>query len=183
VPEARVPDLLAWCFHSPRRLLAVVVAAVAVLVLGAAVVQALLPDDGTSAGGSTPGVVAPVDSAPAVAAAVEFTHRWATVPSGQDAAAWRTGLAGLVTPDLARGLALTDPATLPGGTPSGEPVVRFVSVSSALVEVPLTTGRQVLVTVVLSNDRWLASDIQPLEGNAGDVGAAPSGQSTAQAGG
>jgi hypothetical protein len=180
--EAPVAEVIAWCFHSPRRLLVVVVTAVVVLLGGAAAIQAMRPggNDGGAAGSS--GVAVPVDSAPAVAAAVEFTRRWAGVPAGQDAAQWRAGLAGLVTPELAGGLALTDPASLPGGAPTGRPVVRFVSVSSALVEVPLSGSRSVLVTVVLANGHWLASDVQPLAGNAGDVGAGDVGTGDAGSG-
>jgi hypothetical protein len=183
-----VHEVIAWVFHSPRRLLVVVVAAIALLLLGALAVQATRPGAGRSGDGAASGVAAPVDAAPAVSAAVDFARRWASVPSGQAAEQWRAGLSGRVTPELAAGLALTDPATLPGGSPSGEPVIRFVSVSSALVEVPLSSGRPVLVTVVSSNGRWLASDVQPVEGNAGDVpvaspsGAGPSGAGSSGAG-
>lgn len=166
-------ELIAWCFHSPRRLLAVGAAAIALLLAGAVAVQAVFPDDGRRAGGTPSAVAAPADTGAAVGAAVEFTRRWASVPPGRTAEQWRAGLAGLVTSDLASGLALTDPGALPGGTPVGQPVVRFVSASSALVEVPLSSGRHVLVTVVLSGKTWLASDVQPLEGNAGDVPVGP----------
>lgn len=163
-----MPDVIAWCFHSPRRLLAVGVTAIVVLLAVAAAGQALLGGSSSGAGSPSPGVAAPADAAPAVAAAVEFTTRWASVPSGQTAGQWRAGLSDLVTPELAAGLELTDPVTLPGGGPDGQPVVRFLSVSSALIEVPLSSGRRILVTVVRVNARWLASDIQPLAGNLGD---------------
>jgi hypothetical protein len=166
---APVADLLAWCFHSPRRLLLVAAVVVAVVLGGVVAAQALWPGRAGEPGPRASGVEAPAGSEPAVAAAVEFARRWASVPQGQDARQWRAGLAGLVTPELARGLAETDPAGLPGGAPDGQPVLRFVSVSSALVEVPLSGGHRVLVTVVLADRRWLASDVQPVEGNVGDV--------------
>ncbi|MDQ1286597.1 MAG: hypothetical protein QG622_162 [Actinomycetota bacterium] len=162
-----MPDLVAWCFHSPRRLFAVV-AAVAVLVIGtAATVQVLAGGDGPPAAGESAPSGVPADAEPAVTAAVAFTRRWAAVPAGKSAAEWRAGLVQLVTPELAAGLEKTDPAALPGGTPAGKPSLRFFSVSSAMVEVPLSAGRPVLVTVVFSGGRWLAEDIQPLTGNVG----------------
>lgn len=162
-------DVVAWCFHSPRRLLAVVLAVV-VLVIGAGVAWQSRSEGGTEAGAKPSAIGAPQDSRPAVEAAVAFARAWATNPPGQSADQWRTRLSGLVTPELAAGLAQTDPAALPGGTPEGEPAIRFFSVSSALVEVALSTGRHILVTVVYYTDgRWLASDVQPLAGNAGDV--------------
>ncbi|HEX2808425.1 MAG TPA: hypothetical protein VHN80_19860, partial [Kineosporiaceae bacterium] len=82
---------------------------------------------------------------------------------------WRRSVDPLATPDLVRGLAVTDPAALPGGAPAGDPTIRFVSVSSALIEVPLSSGTRVLVTVVLVNGHWLASDVQPVAGDPGDV--------------
>jgi hypothetical protein len=174
-----VHELIAWCFHSPRRLLAVGAVAIALLLAGAVMVQTMLSDDGHRAGGVPSAVTAPAGTGAALSAAVEFTRRWASVPPGQTVEQWRAGMAGRVTSDLASGLALTDPAALPGGTPVGQPVVRFVSVASALVEVPLSSGRHVLVSVVLSGKTWLASDVQPLEGNAGDVPVDPAGSSAA----
>jgi hypothetical protein len=97
-------------------------------------------------------------------------------------------LAPLATDDLAAALRLTDPSSLPGAAPSGEPDVRFVAQSSALVAVPLSTGATVLVTVIDSpgGGGWRVSDIQPDTGDVGDVGgsdttASPS--STTSAGG
>jgi hypothetical protein len=165
-----MPEVIAWCFHSPRRLFAVGVAAI-VLVLGAALaVQALSPGDGLAAGKGPAGAAVPADTGAAVTAAVEFTRRWASVPAGGTAEQWRAGLNGRVTSDLASGLAQTDPAALPGGAPSGSPVVRFVSDSSAMVEVPLSSGKPVLVTVVLNGKTWLVNDVQPFEGNVGAGG-------------
>jgi hypothetical protein len=178
-----VPDLIAWCFHSPRRLLAVAVAALA-LTVGAGVVVQALRDDPAPVGGSAGAPGIPADTAPALGAAVAFTRQWAAVPPGQTAAQWRARLTPLVMPGLAAGLAQTDPAALPGGVPEGKPTVRFFSVSSAMIQVPLSSGRSVLVTVVLSGGRWLVDDVQPLTGNAGDdPGATGSGRPPGASGG
>jgi hypothetical protein len=104
---------------------------------------------------------------------------WASKPAAATDQQWRQSVEPLATAELARGLGLTDPAGLPGGVPQGEPTIRFVSVSSALIEVPLSTGRRVLVTVVLVNGRWLASDVQPLAGDLGDVPPSSSASSSA----
>ena len=163
-------DLLAWCFHSPRRLAAVLVGVLALLIGAGAAVNALLPDGppAPSRGGSAEAAGSP-DAGPASAAALAFTRVWASKPAAVSDQQWRASIAPLATAELARGLALTDPAGLPGGVPQGAPTIRFVSVSSALLEVGLSTGRRVLVTVVLVNGRWLASDVQPLAGDSGDV--------------
>jgi hypothetical protein len=164
-----VSDLLAWCFHSPRRLLLVGVALVAVLILVGAGVRELSPGASRPSPSTSAAASVPVRNAgPAVQAAVAFTKAWASKPESQSAEEWQGTLEPLVTPELGRLLATTDPAQLPGGAPTDGASVRFVSASSALVEVPLTTGKGVLVTVVLLNGRWLAQDVEPV---AGDVGA------------
>jgi hypothetical protein len=165
-----VAELLAWCFHSPRRL-AAVLAGLLVLLIGAGVaVTAIRGDSGAHSSSSAAGLsgVSP-DAGPAVQAAVAFTRAWASKPASSTDEQWRRSVGALATPDLLRGLAVTDPSALPGGAPAGDPVIRFVSVSSALIEVPLSTGIRVLVTVVLVNGHWLASDVQPVAGDPGDV--------------
>jgi hypothetical protein len=169
-------DLLAWCFHSPRRVLLVLVALLVVVFGVGAAVQTMTPQGEPSATRSAPTAVA-ADIGPAVEAAVTFTRAWSSKPGSASADQWRQGLQPLVTPELARLLATTDPAELPGGAPTGRPVVRFVSAASALVEVQLTTGQEVLVTTVLLNGRWLTSDVQPAEGDDGDVGTGSTGAS------
>jgi hypothetical protein len=175
-----VADLVSWVFHSPRRLL-LVVGGVLVLVIGlGAAARVLLPGGSSDAAPSSPAASASVaGSAEAVDAAVSFTRAWASKPGTMTAQQWHEGLQRLVTPDLGRLLESTDPADLPGGTPSGPPTVRFVSGTSALVEVPLSTGQRVLVTVVQVSGHWLVQDVQPASGDLGDVspgaGAASSG--------
>jgi hypothetical protein len=164
-----VNELVAWCFHSPRRLLVVVgVLLVVVLGLGAGI-RALLPHDRVAAASPPAAAGSVVGSGPAIDAAVTFTRAWAAKPASATPEQWRRTLSALVTPDLARGLAVTDPSSLPGGAPAGQPLVRFASVSSSLVEVPLSTGARVLVTVVLVDGHWLAQDVQPAAGDNGDV--------------
>lgn len=162
-------DLLAWCFHSPRRLLLVAVALLAVVIGIGAAVRVLTPRSTPQAAPSS-APVAVANAGPAVAAAVTFTRAWASKAPSASPEQWRAGLAPLVTPELGRLLATTDTAALPGGGPTGQPGVRFLSSASSLVEVPLSTGRRVLVTVVLLGGHWLVSDVQPLAGDAGDVG-------------
>jgi hypothetical protein len=179
-----VADLLAWCLHSPRRLLGVVVVALAVLVGVIGVLQTGRSDARPGPRASTSVAGALPDTGPAVGAAVTFTRAWASKPAGSSAEQWRQQLTALVTPDLARGLAATDPASLPGGQPHGTPTLRFVSTASCLVEVPLSSGRSVLVTVVLSDadGHWLVSDVQPATGNLGDVGGSSVGSGSASSG-
>jgi hypothetical protein len=169
--EAGVAELLAWCFHSPRRLAALAVGLLVLLIgAGAAV--------GAVRGGGAPAAVSATTAGgvpgtgPAVQAALAFTRVWASKPASDTADEWRAALRPLATPELARGLAITDPSTLPGGGPSGRATVRFVATSSALIEVPLSSGSSVLVTVVVVGGRWLASDVQPATGDPGDVTAA-----------
>ena len=170
-------DLLSWAFHSPRRVLVLAVVLVAVLVGAGAAFRAVGsgPASGDGSADRSAQPVALADQGAAAAAAATFTRAWASKPADRSVQQWRQDLHGLITPELERLLADTDPSSLPGGAPSGRTVVRFVSGASAMIEVPLTTGRRVLVTVVLFNGRWLANDVQPLAGNDGDVpGVAPS---------
>lgn len=167
-----MPDLVAWVFRSPLRFAGVVAAVLGVLIVGSLLTgsgdggqrgtgaPASAPT-GTAVAGSLP------DAAPFVAAAVRFTAAWAQLPAGTTAAQWRAGLQPLVTADLARGLALTDPAQLPGTQPAGTPTVAFLATSSALVRVPLGDGSAVLVTVVDTAGRRLVSDVQPDQGDTG----------------
>ena len=163
-------ELLAWCFHSPRRLAAVLVGLLALLIGAGVAVNAVRSGPAQRPSSSAAGVsgLSP-DAGPAVQAALAFTRAWASKPASSTDEQWRQSVSPLATPELVRGLAVTDPGALPGGAPTGDPTIRFVSVSSALIEVPLSTGTRVLVTVVQVNGHWLASDVQPVEGDSGDV--------------
>ncbi|HEY6796928.1 MAG TPA: hypothetical protein VI248_19835 [Kineosporiaceae bacterium] len=168
-------EVVAWCFHSPRRLLLVVAGLLVALIGTGAVVRTVGPQAGQSrSGGGASAAV--VGAQPAIDAAVTFTRAWASKPPSVTAAQWRQGLQPLVTAELGRLLAETDPASLPGGAPTGTPTVRFQSLYSAMIQVPLSNDRSVLVTVVLVSGRWLASDVEPDAGNVGaGVPGAPAG--------
>jgi|GEM_PF-4549422 len=168
-------DLVSWAFRSPGRLAVIAVVVIGgLLALGnlwhTPVQQAPAAASATATASPTATVTAEVpDAQPFVATAVHFVQQWARLRPGETAAQWQKRLAPLTTDDLAAALKLTDTATLPDATPSGEPVVRFVAADSALVAVPLSGGTAVLVTVVrgADGDNWLVSDIQPDEGDSG----------------
>ena len=165
-------ELVAWAFRSPRRLAAVAAIGVAVVVgLGYWSQRGSEPSQPQARSAtSAPSASAPAqvpDASPFVDAAVRFVGQWASLRQGETAAQWQQRVTPLVTSDLAAALRLTDTTTLPGGSPAGEPEVRFVSGSSALVAVPLSTGGRVLVTVLQDAGAWRVSDVQPDEGDAG----------------
>ena len=170
-------ELVAWAFRSPRRLATVVLVAVAVLVAVGVWTQRSEPAAGSGAAAAPSSAPSPAtagarvpDAQPFVSTAVQFVGQWARLRPGEGAQQWQNRVTPLVTADLAAALRLTDPTTLPGGAPDGEPEVRFVSGASALVAVPLSGGERVLVTVVDDAGRWRVSDVQP---DQGDTGAAP----------
>jgi hypothetical protein len=105
------------------------------------------------------------DAGPFVAAAVKFVQAWSQLPQGKTRAQWQAALVPLTTDDLAKALSTTDPAALPGSAPEGEPVVRYLAQTSALVAVPLANGSSVLVTVVNDADGRRVSDVQPFAGD------------------
>lgn len=147
-------ELVTWACRSPQRLVAVLLT----LAIGLLGIGSLALDQLGGHHETTRPVTAYRDtdaalpeSKPFVDAAVAFVRLWAQPKPGQSALEWRRALEPLVTRELAAGLALTDPGSLPGGAPTGTPAVRYVSHSSALIAVPLTTGSSVLVTVVDSS--------------------------------
>lgn len=164
-------ELLGWACRTPARLAAVTALAVAV-VLGAATAFTTTGSPTSSQPASH--AATPTADVPAAerfaAAAVRFVDQWARLGPGETPAQWRGHVRELATPDLAAGLALTDPDALPGTGVGGEPELRFLAESSALVAVPLASGERVLVTVIDDTGRLLVADIQP---DVGDYGAAP----------
>ena len=164
-------DAVAWLCRSPRRLIVSAAVIVAVLLVGGSQLfgngTAGANGDGQqSSAAATTAPRAQVPNAdPYVSTAVAFVRQWSQLKPGEIADAWQARLAPLATPDLAEALKGTDPATLPGVGPEGEPVVRFVSQTSGLIAVPLSDGSSVLVTVVIGGEQPLVSDIQP---NVGD---------------
>jgi len=170
-------DLASWLLRSPRRLAVIAILAIGgVLAIGNLTHGSVQP---SAAPAATPATTPPAsvpaqvpDAQPFVTTAVHFVQEWARIRPGETAAQWQRRLAPLATDDLAAALRLTDPSSLPDAAPSGEPDVRFVAQSSALVAVPLSTGATVLVTVIDSpgGGGWRVSDIQPDTGDVGDVG-------------
>jgi hypothetical protein len=169
-------DITSWILRSPRRLAVIAILAIGgVLAIGNLTHGSAQPAAAPSA---TPTATAPPasvaaqvpDAQPFVATAVHFVQEWARIRPGESAAQWQRRLAPLATDELAAALRLTDPSSLPDAAPSGEPNVRFVAQSSALVAVPLSTGATVLVTVIdTPGGGWRVSDIQPDTGDVGDV--------------
>ncbi len=173
-----MPDLVQWAFRSPGRLAGVVAVLLALVVALSLAARQGEQDAAAREGGRATPSASPTAAAgalppagPFVETAVRFVRAWAVLPAGTTPQQWRAGLAPLVTADLARGLALTDPRDLPGAVPAGEPVLKFLAASSALVEVPLADASSVLVTVVDEPTGRRVSDVQPTQG---DVGLAPS---------
>jgi hypothetical protein len=162
-----MPALVAWVFRSGQRLVLVVVGLVSVLLVGGYLLSGRGPSGGSSATAttSTRSAAGLPDVGPATDVAVRFTTRWAARPAGQTKTQWLDALRPMVTQQLAAGLTYTDPETLPGGTPDGQPTVRYASTASTLVSVPLSSGAPVLVTVVQDGGQWRVSDIQPSVGD------------------
>ena len=169
-------DIASWILRSPRRLAVIAILAIGgVLAIGNLTHGSVQPSGAPPA---TPTATAPPasvaaqvpDAQPFVATAVRFVQAWARVRPGESAAQWQRRLAPLATADLAAALRLIDTSSLPIAAPSGEPDVRYVAQSSALVAVPLSTGTTVLVTVIdTPGGGWRVSDIQPDTGDVGDV--------------
>jgi hypothetical protein len=166
---------IAWLCHSPRRLaVGGATILVVLLVAGTALFgngTGARVSDGGAAGAAGPGPVASSaaqvpDAGPYVTAALGFVRLWSQVKPGETATEWHAALVPLTTPDLGRALGTTDPTDLPGVAPAGDPVVRYVAQTSALVAVPLADSTSVLVSVVMNGQAALISDIQP---NLGDT--------------
>jgi len=164
-------DAVAWLCRSPRRLIVSAAIILAVLLVGGSQLfgNGAAGANGNGQQSSAAATTAPKaqvpNADPYVSAAVSFVRLWSQLKPGETADAWQAQLVPLSTPDLAAALKGTDPATLPGVGPEGEPVVRFVSQTSGLIAVPLSDGSSVLVTVVIGGEQPLVSDIQP---NVGD---------------
>jgi hypothetical protein len=166
-----VADSIAWLCRTPRRLAVAAVVVLAVLLLGGAALggsRGTAADGsdgrGAGAGGGGPAATTPArvpDADPYVRAAVTFAERWAVPEKGASTAQWQKRLAPLATDDLAEALTGVDITVLPGVPPEGEPVVRYLASTSALIAVPLADSTTVLVTVVGTGAPLQVSDIQP----------------------
>lgn len=161
--------LIAWACRTPRRLIAVLAAPIAVLVVIGSIWSG--QHRGDDAGSTRSGQVAAAnaqvpDATPFVTAAVNFVNVWGKLAPGQSADQWHSAVRALATPDLSAKLDQTDPNGLVGASATGRPEVRFVSSTSSLVAVPMANGRTVVVTVVRGEgSNWLVDDVQPDVGN------------------
>lgn len=161
---------ISWACRTPQRLAGVIGAPVLALI----VIGSLWSGGGSDAngqvgtsGGLTPSVNAQVpDATPFVRAAVNFVNVWGRLAPGQSPDEWHDAVRALSTPELAAALDATDPHSLPSAESSGRPTVMDVTATDAIVAIPMTDGRQVIVTVVSADGKsWLARDIQPYAGN------------------
>jgi hypothetical protein len=125
-------------------------------------------DDG-SAGTGGPAAIANAqvpDAAPFVTAAVRFVNVWGRLAPGQTPDQWHEAVRALSTPQLASALTQTSPESLPGISASGKPSVRYVTSTDAIIAVPMTNGRSVVVSVISPDAKtWLVRDVQPDAGN------------------
>lgn len=161
--------LIAWACRTPRRLIAVLAAPIAVLVVIGSIWSG--QHRGDDAGSTRSGQVAAAnaqvpDATPFVTAAVNFVNVWGKLAPGQSADQWHSAVRALATPQLATALDQTDPQSLQGSTPAGKPSVRYVTAADAIIAVPLENGKTVVVSVIASDgNSWLVRDIQPDTGN------------------
>ena len=170
--------LVNWAFRSPVRLGSTIVVCL-VAAIGLSIGYSALADDGRSSagnathapatnGGNTFGTDSPGGPNAAqkfLATAVAFAQAWAQVPAGSSDQQWHAKVRALATSDFARALDTTDPGGLPGGSPTSGAALTFISETSALARVPLSSGTQIMVTIVHSGQNWLVSDVQPAVGN------------------
>jgi hypothetical protein len=163
-----MPAVIAWACRTPRRLVAVLAVPVLVIILGANLWSRQSGDSAASsarAAAAASGAQVP-DATPFVTAAVKFVNVWGRLAPGQTAAQWHDAVRSLATPDLAMKLDRTDTSSLEGTAATGKPAVRFVAQSSALIAVPMSNGRTVVVTVVNGQGQnWLVDDVEPDVGN------------------
>jgi hypothetical protein len=169
-------EAIAWLCRSPRRLAVAAVSVLTVLLVGG---SALFGGGGGAGGGAAAngGSTSPKASAttetaqvpnanPYVAAALAFVRKWSQLGPGESTAQWQAALTPMTTVEFGQALRTTDTAKLPGVQPSGEPVVRFLAQTSALVAVSLADGSSVLVSLVSADSGGpLVSDLQPNAGN------------------
>jgi hypothetical protein len=166
-------EAFAWICRTPRRLAVVGLSLVILIFVGGSALFGNGGSDGTDPTSTTKTVTsAPAETAAAipasgeyVSAAVNFAKLWSQLKPGETQQQWLASLTPLTTADLGKALRTTDTSDLPGVTPAGEPVVRFLAQGSALIAVPLSDGSSVLVTVVSGETGPQVSDIQP---NTGD---------------
>lgn len=106
----------------------------------------------------------------AITTATTFLTAWArpTTPQPQ----WFAAVKPLATPDLAKGLAVTDPRNVPASKVTGKLEVREASPNltapTRAVLVATTDGGPIAVTIVVSGKSWLVQSVAPYEQPAED---------------
>jgi hypothetical protein len=175
-------DFLAWAFHSPRRLLMVVITPLVLAVVVAIVaargghdrhptavtaVEASNAPHASTAPEPTPATeVAPTAPEPAAVRAVQtFLTVWLSAPDSGPATKWHSRLARYVTPELGKALRSTDPARVPNTTPTGTPEVVRLGEFLDEFRVPLANGQTLDVTVAWDGHAWRVSDVEPEAGS------------------
>lgn len=157
-----------WLCRTPQRLAGSVVVLLAVVLLGGGALFGgfgSAPSRPAPSGLPQPTAAQVPDAAPYVTAALSFVHAWSALKPDESATQWQDAVTPLATAQFAAQLRTIDPATLPGVQAQGEPVVRFVANSSALIAVPLADGSSVLVSVVSDSSGQKVSNVQPDVGN------------------
>jgi hypothetical protein len=162
-------ELISWACRTPRRLAFVIGVPVLLLVIVGSLVSHQHGDDapGAPAAAAFPSVSAHVpDATPFVTAAVRFVNVWGRLAPGQTPSQWHDAVRGLATSDFAAYLDHVDPKSLTGGVAASKPTVMGLTSTSAIVAVPLSTGKTVEVSVVASDGKsWLVDDVEPQVGN------------------
>jgi hypothetical protein len=169
-------DLVAWLFHSPRRLLLVILAPLVVASLVSVLSSRLehetpgVPANratetaGSEATPTFPEIVPPATAPPEAFEVVRsFVRAWLTGPAAttdQQVRAWHERLRPYVTPELAGALRDADPARLPDATAAGDPVVLQVGEYLVEMSVPMSDGRDLNLTVTWDGKAWRVSDIE-----------------------
>jgi hypothetical protein len=163
-----MPAVIAWACRTPRRLVAVLAVPLLVIILGASLWSRQSGDSAASsaqAAAAASGAQVP-DATPFVTAAVKFVNVWGRLAPGQTAAQWHDAVRSLATPELASALDQTDPQSLSGGNATGKPTVRYVTATDAIIAVPMSDGKNVVVSIIASDGKtWLVRDIEPDTGN------------------
>jgi hypothetical protein len=172
-------DLLAWVFHSPRRLLLVVVVPLLVVSVGPVLLSRLNDDDGAPAAATDQATAAATQSATptlpgdqalppatpppdAVRVVNTFVEVWlagATADTDPEVQEWHKRLAQYVTPELSTALKDTDPGRVPDASPTGPAQPLRVGEYLSELSVPMSDGKDLNLTIAWDGEAWRVSDI------------------------
>jgi len=172
-------DLLAWLFHSPRRLLLVLIVLLVVASLVPALVSRLTKGGDDSQGSATkqtaengsptattnalPEAAAVATAPPEALSVVDtFIKVWLAGPTATTRAetqAWHRRLVPYVTPELAAALQDADPDRVPDATVAGSPQALRVGEFLSQIAVPMSDGKDLTLTIAWDGEAWRVSDI------------------------